>query len=454
VLAWAFTLLLIVCAASVHAADERKPVSFKNEVAPILARNCLACHGPSDPKGDYQLHTFEALLKPGESEDASVTPGKIDKSYLYALVSSTSESDRMPKDADPLPRREIETIRRWIAEGAKFDGGDKTALLTTMLPKRVHPSAPESYRAPIAVTALAFSPDGKELAVSGYHEITIWNAEDGKLLRRIGKVDERVYALDWRADGKLLAAATGTPGQSGEVALYEPTSGKVVRTLYSAPDVALGVAFSPDGKRLATAGADRSIRIFDVESGKQQKLIEDHADWVTSITWNHAGTQLASSGRDKVSKIFDVKTGEAVASYSGHDEAVFTVAFKADDKLVVSGGADKRVHFWNPADGKQKEVVKGFGEVFKLVLDGKRLFIGGSDKTVHEYNADDMKKEVRPFTGHSDYVFAVAFNAKAKRLAAGSYDGQVRIWNSDDGKPVTNFVASPGYVSSATASKK
>lgn len=445
--------LLVLFAAPVFGADKPKSVSFKKDVAPILVKNCFACHGPTDPKGDYQLHTFAALKKPGESESASIAAGKPGDSYLYELISTTDDASRMPKDADPLAKSDVDTIRLWIEQGAKFDGGDQQALLTTMLPRRIHAPPPEKYRVPIAITAVAFSPDGKELAVGGYHEIMIWSTEKPELLRRIKNVEERVYALAYQPQGTLLAAAGGTPGVSGEVSLYDPVKGTLAKSLATSADVQFGVAFTADGKRVASCGADRSTRIFDAASGKQQRLIEDHADWVLGIAWNHAGTQLASGSRDKSAKLFEADTGEAIASYTGHGETVYSVAFSADDKLVYSGGADKKVHAWNTKDGKQSATMAAGGEVYRVVVHDKQIFACGSDKNIHEFNAADPKKVLRSFKGHREYVYALDFHPASKRLASGSYDGEVRLWNTADGKELFVFRAAPGYEPPKTVAK-
>ncbi|HEX4129756.1 MAG TPA: c-type cytochrome domain-containing protein [Pirellulales bacterium] len=446
-------LTLALFAAPATAAEAPKTVSFKRDIAPILVKNCFACHGPTDPKGDYQLHTFAALKKAGESETASVVTGKPDDSYLYQLISSSDSAERMPKEADPLPKDQVALVKLWIEQGAKFDGGDAQALLTTMLPRKIHAPPPEKYRLPVAITAVAFAPEGKELAVGGYHEITLWNVEKGELLRRIKNVEERVYALAYQPGGKLLVAAGGTPGVSGEVSLYDPEKGALVRTLVTSADCAFGAAFSPDGKQVASCGADRSVRFFDTASGKQQRLIEDHADWVLGIAWNHAGTQVASASRDKSAKLFDVKTGEALVSYTGHSETVYCTAFGADDKLVYSGGADKKVHAWNVSDGKQSTTMSAGGEVFRLIVDDKQIWACGSDKAIHQFVVGDPKKEARAFKGHTDYIYALAFHAASHRLASGSYDGEVRIWNADDGKQLLVFRAAPGYEPPQTAKK-
>jgi hypothetical protein len=427
------------------------PVSFTKDVAPILVKNCQACHGASDPKGGFQLHTFAALQKPGDSGSPPLTAGQPEASELFRRISTDDADLRMPQDSDPLPAEQIELLRRWIAEGAAFDGGDPQATLVSIIPKLPHPAAPEAYRVPWPVTAIAFRPDGQELAIGGYHEITIWNPADGALLRRIGNVDERTYALAYNADGSLLAAASGTPGVSGEIRLYEPASGNLVRELASLSDAAFDVRFSPAFDRLAACGADRSIRVFDVASGTQQLLIEDHADWVLAIAWNHDGTRLASASRDKTSKVFDAATGESLVTFPGHGDVVYGVAFSPDGTQVLTGGANRLIHVWNPADGNKIADVGGFGgEVFRLSVAGGLLAATGADRVARLFNVGD-RAAVRNFEGHADWVFALSINEATRRLATGSFDGEVRIWNLDDGAAIATFKAAPGLGVAQTA---
>jgi WD40 repeat protein len=436
-------LTILLGEAAIAAGAE--PVSFSKDIAPILLKRCLGCHGPNEPKGQYRLHNYDLLLKAGESGEAAVVPGKPDKSELFRLISSTDADERMPREGDPLSGEQVALIKRWIEEEARFDGPDKAASLASLVPKKVHPPAPRSYRVPVPVAALAFRPDGKELAVGGYHEVTIWDPATGALLRRIGNVEQRTLGLQYSADGALLAVAGGTPGQSGEVSLFDPAQGTLVATLGQMADVAFGVTFDSAGARLAACGADRTIRIYDLKSRAEQRVIEDHADWVLGVAWSPDGSQLASASRDKTSKVFDAKTGESLATYTGHGDTVYSVAFNADGKSVYSGGADKRIHVWTAATGKQASLVAGFGgEVFALAPFGGRLMNGSADRIAREHKVADLSL-AKSYAGHKDYIYALSFNESTKRLATAGFDGEVRIWNVDDGQTVTAFYAAPGY---------
>jgi WD40 repeat protein len=236
------------------------------------------------------------------------------------------------------------------------------------------------------------------------------------------------------------------------VRLFNPADGALVKDLGTTSDVAFDVAFSPAGDKLAASAADRSIRVYDVASGTQERLIEDHADWVMSIAWSPDGSQLASASRDKTSKLFDAKTGDSLATYPGHGDSVFGVSFTADGKQIISAGADREIHVWNPGDGKKTAEIGGFGlDVYQLHLENGQIFTCSGDKTARQFAADS-RKEVRKYSGHADWVYTLSYNAASNRLATGSYDGEVRIWNTEDGKLVTAYKAAPGYQPTVQAS--
>jgi mono/diheme cytochrome c family protein len=443
-----FLLFLASLASAQEKQDDPKgmpPVSLIRDIAPILVQKCIACHGPEKTKGGYQLHTFELALKPGDSKHQAITPGEPEQSELYRRISTDDEDDRMPQKDQPLTKTQIALIRRWIKEGARFDSPDRKAALVTLIPRAPHPDPPENYPVAVPILALAFRPDGKELAASGYHEITFWNPENGTLLRRMKGLAQRTQCLAYSRDGSLLAAAGGSPGQLGEVVLLDPVHGSILKILGTISDMMLTLCFSPDGTRLAAGGADNSIHLYDVLTGAEQLLIQQHADWVMALSFSHDGSQIASASRDKTARIFDVKTGELESTYVGHSSAVFAIAFSSDDKAVYTGGRDKKIHLWNAKEAKKTEEIAGFeDDILRIVVDGDLIYSCSADKIVRCHSASD-RKLARIYSGHSDWVYSLALHPESKRLAAGSHDGEVRVWNIQDGRLITAYKGAPGF---------
>ena len=415
-------------------------VSFAKQVAPIFSQRCLACHNARTAKGRLNLESYANLMKGGES-GASVVAGQPDQSPLHTMI----EDHSMPKDADPLLPDQIALVKKWIETGAKLDAGiAASATLIAIIPKLVQPMPPESYRVSVPVMALSFSPDGSLLATSGYREILLWNPSDGQLVRRIKNLAERPHDIEFSADGSLLAVAAGTPGQMGEVKLFNVADGALVADLLTTDDEVFSVAFSPDGTRLAVACADRSVRLFDVASRQQQKVIEDHADWVMDVAWSPDGKKIATASRDKTSKVFDSITGESQATFNGHAQPIFGVGFLPDGLSVATGGRDNRIRVWTIVEAKQVREIALSGEVFRISTqpDGT-AFSGSADKFARQHNLTNGA-QVKQFGPHDDWVYAASFHTPSKRVASGSHDGQVRIWNYDDGKELLKFIAAPG----------
>ncbi len=435
---------LMVLLSSATRADET-PVSFSKDIAPILARHCAACHRAADASGGYQVGSYNLAIKAGDSEAAAVTAGKPEQSELLTRIATDDASLRMPQEAEPLPVEQVTLVRRWIAEGAKYDAADPTAPLADIIPKTGQPDPPAVYRRPVPITAVALNVNGEEVAAGGYHEVTIWNVTDGSLIRRIKNVPQRVHGLDYSADGQLLAVVGGTPGSFGEAKLFNPADGTLVKDLGSMGDVAFCAAFNPAATKVAVGGADRTIRIYDVATGKQEILIEDHADWVAGIAWSADGARLASASRDKTSKLFNAENGESLVTYSGQGEPVFGVAFSRDGKLVFSAGANKQIHAWSPDDGAKKRQVGGFAaDVLALQAHEDKIFSGSADKSVQQHRGDEIK-HFKTYAGAADAIYSIDYHPGTGRIAAGNFAGEVRVWNDEDSAQVINFIAAPGY---------
>ena len=433
---------LIGLSALIASASQSTPVSFRKEIAPLLHRRCATCHHEENTKGRYRLDTFSRLVKPGETDLPPVVPGKPRDSELYLRLIESDPHDRMPQKADPLPAPEIALIERWILEGASYDGGAPERPLAELARESLLRAAPRIYPRPAAITALAFSPSGEQLAVSGYYEVTVWNLGDGSLARRIGGLPERINALAWHPQRDLLAVAGGSPGLWGAIALVDPCSDGEPRYLCDLSDTALSVAFNSDGTELVAGAADRTLRFFHGTTGQPGRIIRAHADWVQSAVFDPQGARVVTASRDRTARIFNVRNGELEATYSGHETPVFGAAFALDGTLVYSFGRGKSLHAWDPGTGrKQGESLVVEGEVQQLQVTPAGLMTAALDDWLRVHQWSD-RRELYALRGHADTVQALAISRNGT-IASGSADGVVCVWSLACGTWTHRFIASP-----------
>jgi WD40 repeat protein len=471
--------LVMLAAQSSHAAEPgpKGPVSFINDVAPILKEKCFGCHGAKNPKGKLDMTRYETFRKGGTKDDP-IAPGNPDDSYIMMALTATDKKRMPPKESgDPLPRQQIELIERWIAEGAKLDARLKPESdLLRELRIRWHPPAPPAvYPFPVTVTAVAFTPDNKKLVVSGHHELTMWDVATGKLEKRIATRARRAMAMVFLPDGKL-AVAGGRPGEEGDVRIYDlgggakknvngvevldgvHDKGVMIKQLLDADDEVLCLALSADGKKLASGGCDRLVHVWDLSGGyakiKEEPPIENHADWVFGVAFTPDGKRLITCSRDKTVKLWDLAAKESILTFPDHQNPVYAVAVKADGSVGYSAGEDNQLRAWKPAaEGKQIRNSGGHGKViYKLVVHPKQplLVTCSADQTVRVWNADNGSA-VRTLGGHTDWVYALAVSPDGNLIASGAFDGEVRIWKVADGSLVKSFNASPGLQTAKTA---
>jgi WD40 repeat protein len=225
----------------------------------------------------------------------------------------------------------------------------------------------------------------------------------------------------------------------------------LVRHLLDTDDSILSLAISRDGTKLAAAGCDRVIRVWDVAKGwadaKIEQTIENHADWVLSLAFAPDGSHLLSSSRDKTAKVWDLKAKESVMTFPDHQQPVYGVVGSHDGKLGYSAGEDKQIRIWRAAaEGKQIRALGGHGDaILRLAIHPQQAMIAtaSADRTVRLWNPDNGTAG-HVLSGLSDEAFALGFSPDGTRIAAGSYLGEVAIWNVADGKLLAKWNVSPG----------
>lgn len=449
-------LLLTLVGAWVSGCVTAKPevVSFRRDIAPLLRAKCQSCHGARESKGEYRVDSFAELMRASKNEPPRVRAGQPETSLLLKLLITKQEDERMPQKSEALSAKDVTLFRKWIEEGAVYDGKDTTMPLAQVIPARAHAPAPTKYPRLLPITALAFSPDGKELAVSGLREITVWNPATGELRRRIPDMAQRTYTLAWSSNGDILTAGGGIPGELGEARMFDAKTGDLKAVMHQASDVVLDVQYDVNGTLLAVADADNLITVYHTDDLSTRLRIDNHSDWVMAVTFSPDIRFLASASRDRSAKIFEMKTGDTISTYGGHGVPVLGVAFREDGKQIFSSGGDGKIHVWKTGladiDGKRfgaekvSEITDLGNEVYKLVRHGNSIFSVSTDGKARVHQATD-RRLLREFkvTDGSDWLQSLAFHAPSGQLATGVHDGIVRVWDTKSGKLIKTFTASP-----------
>jgi WD40 repeat protein len=192
------------------------------------------------------------------------------------------------------------------------------------------------------INGIAYTPDGKRVVTaSADGEIRIWEVPSGKDLGKITGPKEGFLALALTQDGKKALVACGSA-----CILYDLESKKELLRLAGHTGLVNTLAFSPDGSRILTGSADRTVRLWDGGTGKELRKIEAHAGYVKAVQFTADGASAASVGYDHVNRLWDLRNGQMITSYEVHNRPALSVAFSADGKTIFSGGADEYVVRW------------------------------------------------------------------------------------------------------------
>jgi WD40 repeat protein len=355
---------------------------------------------------------------------------------------------------------------------------------------------------------VAFSPDGKRFVTAGGKEqrpdlpgeLKVWDAATGQELLDLPGHTTLVCGLSFSADGRRLASCATNPlgaakgTQPGEIKVWDPLTGKELLSLQQQVHVA-AVALSPDGRRLASAHADQTVRILDAATGEELRVLRGHNHAVNSVVYSPDGRHVASGSLLGEVKIWDADTGNEVYTLHGHTATIVGMAYSPDGERLASASFDVtkvgkgEVKIWDPRSGKEVLTLPGvlavafspdghrlasaawdaFGaaaevkiwdatprpEVFTLrghvgpvrglatSADGRVLASAGDDGTVRLWDAvtGEAKLVLR---GHTDMVWGVALNADGRLAASAGKDRTVRLWDAVAGRPLSTL---PGHES-------
>jgi hypothetical protein len=295
-------------------------------------------------------------------------------------------------------------------------------------------------------TALAFSPDGKLLASVGGEsllyrpgDVRLWDAATGAQKAALDGHDSSVWSVAFSADGKTLA----TGAYDGTVKLWDVATGKEKESFAAHPHWVKGVAFVPTTGQLATAGEDGTVKLWDLsgDDPTEKQTLKGHAGAVNAVLFTPDGKQAITASDDKTIQVWDLAKGASTAKLESHTEPVAALAWLVPGKQFASAGEDRAIKVWNlaevkPADTKPAaELPPQRNWVTGLVAtpDGKQLIAAGYDRTLRLIDPT-KKTETAVVDGFTTTVWCVALASDGKRLAAGgAFDStgkipSIRVW--------------------------
>lgn len=470
-------------------------VDFEKQVLPILENKCTTCHSGANRKGRLDLSSYEAMQKGGK-HGASLVPGKPADSLLIKLSARIQKPAMPPEDDEPFTPEELALVKAWISQGAKASTVTTPKAVASIklgkLSERIKPVMALSistdkkliavgrgagialYNAengdvlrtlvdadlkdeqgkPLGqsqldlVQSLLLSADGSKLYSGGYQEVVIWNTQTGKIEKRLTGFADRVVAMDLSPDGKYLAVAGGAPTQEGEVVIIDLASGKPSLKL-NAPhsDTVFGVRYSPDGKMLATGGADKFVKVWAIQPMLRVESVGNAVGSLLStiIPWSMPGlTAGRQAGNLHLLKSLDLtllQPGQQLRSYEGHTHHVLDVAWRADGKVLVSAGADNALKVWDFDKGEQLRTIPGHAkQISRLTMlrTAPMAITACGDAGLRQLNVDNGNN-IRSYAGATDFLHAVAATADGSLVAAGGEEGIVRLYNGQTGAILKTF---------------
>lgn len=439
-------------------ADQATKATYADHVRPILQEHCFACHGQDDKKSDLALHTYDDALVGGAGGEV-LAAGDLESSRLWALVNH-DDSPKMPPEQDKLPAEQLSVIKAWIEGGLLQTAGSKPKTTGAVVAQTMQPTAdnrpagepalpvgllqePVVYTPqPGAVDALDASPWAPVAAVAGLRQASLYHTDAAQLLGVLAYPEGIPRVLRFSRDGSLLVVAGGRSGAAGNAVIFDVRTGARLLAVGEETDAVLAADISPDHSLLALGGPKKVVRVYRIADGSLAYEITKHTDWVTSLAFSHDGKLLATADRGGGLFLWDSRRGIERGDLRGHQEMIAAVSWRFDSQVLASASEDDTVRLWQ-VDGKQIKSWGAHGDgalSVRFARDG-RLVTAGRDGLVRLWQGDG--KHLRDLIDWDDLALAAQFTHDGRRVVASNLSGDVAVLDAETGASHGTLAANP-----------
>ncbi len=306
-----------------------------------------------------------------------------------------------------------------------------------------------------AIRDVTFTRDGKHLVSAADDKVVrVWDVGTGRVVRTIrGEIgpghEGKIFAAALSPDERFLAVGgelAGTEAERHSIRTHDFESGKVSVLLQGHRNRIADLAFSPDGRTLASGSKDNTVRLWDVAARKPSHVLRGHTDAIYAVAFSYDGERLASGSLDHTVRLWDAASGDLIRELGSHNEKVRAVAFSPDGRYLASGSRDRSVRLW---DARTGEVVKVLARQSSWVTslsfstDGKRILTGSgySSGTALTHVFDVPSGENLGRSEHDSLVLATAFAPDGRLVATGGGRAkEIRLWRPEAGETVRTLV--------------
>ena len=343
------------------------------------------------------------------------------------------------------------------------------------------------------VTCVAFSPDGSTLASSSSDQtVQLWDTQTGEHKSTYEENWGRISHVSYSPDGNILAfayrntvqlldkrtethnitvqgdrrdvnaiafspdSATLATGHHDAVHLWDARTGehkttfkvnkKSVRSIAYSPTPS--IAFSADGKTLATTGTDHIVQLWDIQTEKRRKTFRGYTGTFTALAYSPDGKTLATGTRRGVGFLWDAQTKQPIVKFVGHTSHISALSYTSDANTIATIGRDGTVRLWDADKNSSQEHTRAHKAMFishpdeframAYAPDGNTIATGGTQRTICLWNAQTGKK-VATLEGHTDVLNSLTFSPDSATLASTSNDETIRLWDVQTRQIITTL---------------